>query len=153
MRRVTWMASLAALLLASGLAAQETAKDTSTNDPGQTAQRKIRVLASPYDLASFYRSSGGSGYGYGLFGDDRDGRLQGIERYPIAGYYRSGDRESFGYWREQTWRRAPLPMTRTRRRTSTARRSELYLFVPALLAPVMPLAEARAERAADPAVR
>jgi hypothetical protein len=145
------MTSLAALLLTSGLAAQDTAKDASANAPEQTTQRKIRVLASPYDLASFYRSSGGSGYG--LFGDDRDGRLQGIERYPIAGYYRSGDRESFGYWRAQTWRRTPLPMTRTRRRTSSARRSELYLFVPALLVPVMPLAEERTERAADPALR
>jgi hypothetical protein len=151
MRRVTWMASLAALLLASGLAAQETAKDASTNEPGQAAHRKIRVLASPYDLASFYRSSGRSRYG--LFGDDRDGRLKGIERYPIAGYYRSGNRESFAYWHEQTWRRAPLPMTRTKRRTSAARRGELYLFVPALLVPVMPLAEERTERAADPALR
>ena len=153
MRRVTWMTSLAALLLTSGLAAQDAAKDAGANEPEQTTQRKIRVLASPYDLASFYRSSGGSGYGSGFLGDDRDGRLQGIERYPIAGYYRSDGRESFGYWRTQSWRRAPLPITRTRRRTSSAHRSELYLFVPALLVPVMPLAEERTERAVDPALR
>jgi hypothetical protein len=147
MRRIAWMVGLAALLLAGGARGQSTTADESASDERQSERRQIRVLADPYDISSFYRSSDGSGHGYGYFSYDRDGRSQAAERYPIAGYYRNSGRQSFGYWRAQTWRRAPLLTRRTRRAIDTARHNDLYLFVPALLVPVLPLAEEPGEPA------
>jgi hypothetical protein len=147
MRRQTWTATLVALLLASGLAAQEVSKDESADDSTQPRTRKIRVLQHPYDLASFYRASDGSGYGYGFFGYASDGRLQATGRYPIASYYRSDSGgESVGYWRAQTWRRSPSFTTRHRRARAVERHGELYLLVPTFLAPLAPLAEEPLER-------
>jgi hypothetical protein len=142
MRAANWVLSLTAiLLLASGAAAQEAARaDGSAGETARSDRYHIRVLADPYDLAGFYRSSDGAGYGYGFFGYDNDGQLRATERYPIASYYRGAGRETYGYWRAQTWRTPPSTM-RVRRTKAPARRSELYLFVPAFLAPVLPLAE------------
>jgi hypothetical protein len=138
MRRQTWMATLVALLLAGGLAAQEVSKEESADDSTQPRTRKIRVLQHPYDLASFYRASDGSGYGYGF---------QATGRYPIASYYRSSpSSESAGYWRAQTWRRSPSFTTRHRRTREVEHRGELYLLVPTFLAPLAPLAEEPLER-------
>jgi hypothetical protein len=152
MARLTWMAGLAAFLLAGGAMAQDATDDETASDKTRSERTQIKVLADPYDLASFYRS-GGSGHGFGAFGYDRDGSSYAADRYPISSYYRSTGGESFGYWRNQSWRRAPLRTARRRAAEQALRHRELYLLVPAFLVPVAPFAEEPSERAFEPAAR
>jgi len=137
MRRATCLAGLAALLLASGAMAREAADDETVGDTAASERPHVRVLASPYDLAGFY-SSGGSSRSYGFF--DR-----ATDRYPISRYYRSSDQESIGYWRSQAWRRPSLSAARLRRARRMGSHRDLYLFVPAVLVPVVPLDERESE--------
>jgi hypothetical protein len=138
-----WLVTVAAVLLAGGLSAQEgatpqKADEATAPEERPTPARKIRVLEDPYDLASFYRSSSGSAYGYGSFAYDRDGSLRATDRYPIARYYRTRPGETFGYWRAQSWKRASGFPYRTHRRTG--RVGDLYLLAPTFLTPVGPAA-------------
>jgi hypothetical protein len=139
----TWLGMMAAVLLAVGVAAEEGAKTAGGDavappEERPTPVRKIRVLQNPYDLASFYRSSDGTAYGYGFFGYDRDGSLRPTDRYPIASYYRARQGETWGYWRAQSWRRGAGSSLRPRR--STSRVGDFYLLAPTFLTPVGPVA-------------
>jgi len=99
-------------------------------------RRKIRVLENPYDISSFYRSSDGL-----VFGPEGGAS----ERYPIAGFYRQrGGSSRYGY--SQFWTngysgggrsgRAPLAIGFRR---AIGENGDLFLFAPAILAPVGPL--------------
>jgi hypothetical protein len=93
-------------------------------------RHKIRVLQHPYDIASFYRSSQGSGF-----------YEEAAGRYPIASFYRSRQTSPYG----QFWSMGYA--LRDRRGRSIFRRrigenGDLYLFAPVLLAPVGPLSDA-----------
>ncbi len=136
---------VACLTLSAGVALANEASSVAEPEEDATAQEQpeaqqrpsIRVLQNPYDIASFYRSSQGEGYGYGFFGYDRQGNLAAVDRYPIARYYRSRQGSRFGY--------SYAPMWNQRRGGHFMRRgarpgSELYLLVPTFLAPVAPLA-------------
>jgi hypothetical protein len=116
---------------------EEDATVTEQEQPPTQPRPSIRVLQHPYDIASFYRSSQGEAYGYGFFGYDREGNLAAVDRYPIARYYRSRQGSRFGYSYAPVWntRRGGRVM-----RQGVRSRNELYLFVPAFLAPVGPLA-------------
>jgi hypothetical protein len=132
--------SVGVALADEGAAVAEPEEDATAAEQQQAAEAprpSIRVLQHPYDIASFYRSSQGDAYGYGFFGYDREGNLAAVDRYPIARYYRSRQGSRFGY--------SYAPMWNARRSGRLMRRgarpgSELYLFVPAFLAPVAPLA-------------
>jgi hypothetical protein len=156
MRRATCLAGLAALLFASGAMAREAADDETASATAAGSERPhIRVLSNPYELSGFY-SSGGSDRSYGFYDREADrypiasyyrsSDQRATGRYPIASYYRSSDQGSIGYWRSQAWRRSRVSAARLRRARQTAGHRDFYLFVPAFLAPVVPLDE----RAADP---
>jgi hypothetical protein len=98
-------------------------------------RHKIRVLENPYDISSFYRSSDGLVFG-------REGGAS--ERYPIAGFYRQRSGSSaYGY--SQFWsngysggRRGRVPLAIGFRR-AIGENGDLFLFAPAILAPMGPL--------------
>ena len=94
--------------------------------------RKIRVLESPYDLASFYRSRPGDYFGLQAPGTG--------ERYPIAGFYRQNGGRGYGYSRFWTsgysGRSRGGIMLGYRRRIGD--NGDIYLLAP-FLAPVGPL--------------
>ena len=98
-------------------------------------RRHIQVLQNPYDISSFYRSSDGLVFGH-------DGGAS--ERYPIAGFYRLGSGSSrYGY--SQFWTSGYSDRGRGRARLGNGYRraigenGDLFLFAPAILAPVGPL--------------
>ena len=120
-------AALLLSLLASAAKAQELEQEAETRRP-------LRVLENPYDISSFYRSSDGL-----VFGPQGGAS----ERYPIAGFYRQGGGSSrYGY--SQFWTngyggrggRAPLVIGFRR---AIGENGDLFLFAPAILAPVGPL--------------
>jgi hypothetical protein len=131
MKAKTTTAVLACLVL--GLAAASAGAQTPADDETapQEPVRKIRVLENPYDIASFYRSHQGEYFGL---------QASGVERYPIAGFYRQGGGQGYGYSRFWTLGysgRGRSGMTfRYRRRIGD--NGDLYLFAP-FLAPVGPL--------------
>ena len=139
------MNALAAALLLSCLAAAASAQEATPESPAEAdeaeevvqpdTRRKIRVLDNPYDISSFYRSSDGL-----VFGPEGGAS----ERYPIAGFYRQrGGPSTYGY--SQFWtngysggRRGRAPLTIGFRR-AIGENGDLFLFAPAILAPVGPL--------------
>ena len=98
-------------------------------------RRPLRVLENPYDISSFYRSSDGLVFG-------AEGGAS--ERYPIAGYYRQ---RSSGYGYAQFWTNGYYDRGRGRGhaglgigyRRAIGENGDLFLFAPAILAPVGPL--------------
>lgn len=133
MTKLALVAGLSVLL--AGAAA---AQDVDDRDAPKPENRKtIRVLENPYDIASFYRSSQGEGYGY-FTGDP------GAARYPIASYYRSGEASPYGYSRFWTNGygygrpiRSAVPYGRYAHRIG--QNGDLMLLAPTFLAPVGPL--------------
>jgi hypothetical protein len=119
--------------------AQEAAPETPAVEAEDEAQpetrRPLRVLENPYDISSFYRSSDGLVFG-------AEGGAS--ERYPIAGFYRQRSGSSrYGY--SQFWTSGYSDRGRGRTRLGIGFRraigenGDLFLFAPAILAPVGPL--------------
>jgi len=121
--------------------AQEAAPETpavEAEDPAAAqpeTRRPLRVLENPYDISSFYRSSDGL-----VFGPEGGAS----ERYPIAGFYRQRSGSSrYGY--SQFWTSGYSGRGRGRARLGIGFRraigenGDLFLFAPAILAPVGPL--------------
>lgn len=147
------LAAVAAFVLVSGAAsarAQETpapAPPATDEQEGEQAppRRHIQVLQHPYDISSFYRSSQGSGpmdlgYEPATSGD----------RYPIAGFYRSGGARGrysmfwtsgYGYGRNGygMGRMRGRGLIGARRPRALGLNGDLCLFAPTFLAPVGPL--------------
>jgi hypothetical protein len=133
--------ALAAAVLLSLLGAAAEAQEATPETPAaddQAAQpetrRPLRVLENPYDISSFYRSSDGL-----VFGAEG-----GAERYPIAGFYRQRSGSSrYGY--SQFWTSGYSDRGRGRARLGIGFRraigenGDLFLFAPAILAPIGPL--------------
>jgi hypothetical protein len=142
---------LAALLLSvvatagfsvSTAAAQGAVPVTPAVEPDEEAaaqadtRRPLRVLENPYDISSFYRSSDGL-----LFGPQGGAS----DRYPIAGFYRQRSGSShYGY--SQFWTSGYSDRRGRGRgtlgigfRRSIGENGDLFLFAPAILAPVGPL--------------
>jgi len=137
--------ALAAALLLSLLGSAVTAQEAAPENPAVEAEgdeaaqaetrRPLRVLENPYDISSFYRSSDGL-----VFGPDGGAS----ERYPIAGFYRQrGGSGRYGY--SQFWttgyaggRRGGASLGIGFRR-AIGENGDLFLFAPAILAPVGPL--------------
>lgn len=136
MTKLALAAGLSVLLGAGALAAQDV--DNGGDAPRPEERRPIRVLQDPHDIASFYRSSQGEGYGY--FVDD-----PAASRYPIASFYRSHDASPYGYSRFWTngysygrpLRTAAVPYGRYSHRIG--QNGDLLLMAPTFLAPVGPL--------------
>ena len=143
--RKSWMV-LAGLLMAVPLVAQEPEQPASP-EPEQEEARpepalRLRVLEDPYDISSFYRSSGGGG---GFWrADDGYGERRGNayrDPYSIASYYRSGQHGT-GYGYSQFWVSGYSGRTRgLRYRRHIGENGDLFFFAPAILAPVGPLSE------------
>jgi hypothetical protein len=142
MTRNTLAATLLLSLLGSAAIAQEATPEgraVEREELDEVAQpdtrRPLRVLENPYDISSFYRSSDGL-----VFGPEGGAS----ERYPIAGFYRQrGGSSGYGY--SQFWtngysdrRRGPARLGIGYRR-AIGENGDLFLFAPAILAPVGPL--------------
>ena len=105
---------------------QEQDEETSRPEP----RHRIRVLQHPYDIASFYRSSQGSGF-----------FEEASSRYPIASFYRSRQSNAYGqFWAMGYELRDRGGRSIFRRRIGE--NGDIYLFAPVLLAPVGPLSDA-----------
>jgi len=139
--------SLAAAVLLSLLgAASSGAQGATPETPAAEAEdqaaaqpetrRPLRVLENPYDISSFYRSSDGL-----VFGPEGGAS----ERYPIAGFYRQRSGSSrYGY--SQFWTNGYSDRGRGGRtrlgigyRRAIGENGDLFLFAPAILAPMGPL--------------
>jgi hypothetical protein len=131
-----------AVLAMGGLAS---AQDTPGNErSGETEAREreaqaprphIRVLQSPYDLASFYRSGGSAPGGWAGLPSD--------PAYGIARFYRAGEAPD-GYGWSAFWTngyQAPRPAPFLPYRRTIGENGDLFLAVP-FLAPVGPLSGA-----------
>ena len=132
-------AVLLTLLGAAGARAQGAVPEAPAADAEDQAapetRRPLRVLENPYDISSFYRSSDGL-----VFGPEGGAS----ERYPIAGFYRQRSGSSrYGY--SQFWTSGYSDRGRGRSRLGIGYRraigenGDLFLFAPAILAPVGPL--------------
>lgn len=135
----TWLLGLASVLLAAGVSAQAP-EVTDENERETQPVHKIRVLENPYDIASFYRSSQGSGGDY--FSGPGPSSYDFSERYPIAGYYRQRQGRGFGvagYYSSAAPRRSRLLIGYRR---SLGRNADLFLVAPTFLAPIGPLSAA-----------
>jgi hypothetical protein len=103
----------------------------------------LRVLDDPYDISSFYRSSGGGG-GY-WHADEGEGGGHGNayrDPYSIAGYYRSSQQGGGGYGYSPFWTSGYSGRTMGQRyRRRIGQNGDLFFFAPAILAPVGPLSE------------
>jgi hypothetical protein len=144
----TAMAALATLALAAASAAQETQPEATQKVPTAQAQEPeeardatrppIRVLRSPYDISSFYRS-----------GESPLGPWAGLPAdpaYRIADFYRAHQggypRASYGwsaFWTSGYGARRPAPFRPYRR--TIGENGDLFLAVP-FLAPVGPISGA-----------
>ena len=129
-------------LLAAAAVAQEAPPQAPAVEPEEQpveqpdTRRPLRVLENPYDISSFYRSSDGL-----VFGPDG---AENSERYPIAGFYRQrGGSGRYGY--SQFWTSGYSDRSRGRGRLGIGYRraigenGDLFLFSPAILAPMGPL--------------
>jgi hypothetical protein len=149
------LAAVAAFLLVSGAAVRARAQETPAPAPAQTEsddefldeepaapRHHIQVLQSPYDISSFYRSSQGSGQDDFAYEPSASS-----DRYPIAGFYRSGARGRYsmfwtngysrnGYGAGQVGGRGLIG---ARRSHALGLNGDLCLFAPTFLAPVGPL--------------
>ena len=138
-------AALLLSLLSAGASSAQEARENTPVEPAESEEaaqpdtrRKIRVLENPYDISSFYRSS--DGLVFGPQGGASD-------RYPIAGYYRQRSGSShYGY--SQFWTSGYSDRRGYGRgrgtlgigfRRSIGENGDLFLFAPAILAPVGPL--------------
>ena len=127
------LALLAGLSLVLGVSAARAQNAVDDPDRERTEPRRtIRVLENPYDIASFYRSSQGSGY-------FDEASLS--ERYPIASFYRN---EAVGrysrFWTNgYGYSRRPLAGGVTPYWSSIGQNGDLCLMAPTFLAPVGPL--------------
>jgi len=138
-------ALMAAVILAmGGLASAQEAQDeerrgetqaTSESGARPAPRPQVRVLQSPYDLASFYRSGGSAPDGWAGLASD--------PAYGIARFYRSGQPASgYGwsaFWAHGYQARRPAPFLAYRR--TIGENGDLFLAVP-FLAPVGPLSGA-----------
>src|SRR5262245_35804926 len=102
--RKSWMVMVGLALAASPLLAQEPDHPATADEQEEARPEpvfRLRVLDNPYDISSFYRSSGGSGF-YGVDeGSEHHGNAY-HDPYSIAGYYRS-NRTGGGYGYSQFW--------------------------------------------------
>ena len=145
MRSKFWMVLAGLMVVAAPLAAQE--REPVADDQEQEEARpepvfRLKVLEDPYDISSFYRSSG-SGGGGGFLQDDGAGRGGNAYRdpYAISGYYRGGGQRS-GYGYSQFWVNGYSGRSRGMRyRQHIGENGDLFFFAPAILAPVGPLSE------------
>jgi hypothetical protein len=144
----TVMAALAALALAAVATAQETQPEgiqtpptvqpQASEDSKDASRPAIRVLRSPYDLSSFYRS-----------GESPLGPWAGLPAdpaYRIAGFYRAHEGgypgASYGwsaFWTSGYGAPRPAPLRPYRR--TIGENGDLFLAVP-FLAPVGPISGA-----------
>ena len=163
MTKTAFLGSLALVLLAGAVGAQENARpadeprqdermqdeqDAATpdaaaqDDSAVDTRPKIRVLENPYDLASYYRSSQGG------FLDYRPEGAPYQDRYPIASYYRlrgSGDRRGYApFWTNGYSSSRPRFTVGFRRRIGE--NGDLFLFAPTFLSPIGPLTDAFFDR-------
>jgi hypothetical protein len=145
MRSKFWMVLAGLMVVAAPLAAQER-EDEALVEEERDEERaepafRLKVLDNPYDISSFYRS--GQGRGGFLLGDGYEGRGGNAYRdpYAIAGYYRSNSgRGGYGY--SQFWVSGYSGRSRgLRYRRHIGENGDLFLFAPAILAPVGPLSE------------
>ena len=145
------LAAVAAFVLVSGAAPSVRAQETPAPAPAQADEldnepaaprRHIQVLQNPYDISSFYRSSQGSGRDDFAYEPSASS-----DKYPIAGFYRSGARGRYSMFWTNGYGRNGYGMGQVRGRGLIgARRShalglngDLCLFAPTFLAPVGPL--------------
>jgi hypothetical protein len=132
-------------LMAAPLSAQEPeppAAPEEQDDAREEPVLRLRVLQDPYDISSFYRSSGGGG-GFWPADEGRGERGGNAYRdpYSIAGYYRSSQNGS-GYGYSQFWHSGYSGRDRGMRyRRNIGENGDLFFFAPAILAPVGPLSE------------
>ena len=150
MTKTAFLGSLALVLLAGAVGAQENVvpadepqQDETTQDERAVDTRpKIRVLENPYDIASYYRSSQGG------FLDYRPEGSSYQDRYPIASYYRlrsSGDRRGYApFWTNGYASSRPRFTVGFRRRIGE--NGDLFLFAPTFLSPIGPLTDAFFDR-------
>jgi hypothetical protein len=143
--RKSWMVLAGLALMAAPLGAQEPEQPATPEQEEEARPEpvfRLKVLEDPYDISSFYRSSGGGGGFYGV--DEGGGERRGNayrDPYSIAGYYRSGQRGS-GYGYSQFWISGYSGQTRGQRyRRHIGENGDLFFFAPAILAPVGPLSE------------
>lgn len=138
--RKPWMVVAGLVLLAAPVIAQEQpAPEAEQDETRPEPALRLRVLEDPYDISSFYRSSGGSGFWRGDDGERRGNAYR--DPYSIASYYRSGQRGSaYGY--SQFWVSGYSGRTHgLRYRRHIGENGDLFFFAPAILAPVGPLSE------------
>jgi hypothetical protein len=146
--RVAWVMSLSVLMGAGIAAAQEPEEQEKQDKKTQVSEKteseeaeaerpeppplRIRVLENPYDLASFYRSSGGYDGGHSSW-DFSD-------RYPIARFYRQGGATArhglSRFWTTGYGRGDGSGLTYRR---NIGENGDLFLMAPTFLAPVGPL--------------
>jgi hypothetical protein len=154
MRSKFWMVLAGLMVVAAPLAAQERDREAVTNEQDADDEARpepalrLRVLDDPYDISSFYRSSG-SGRGFLLDdGSERGGNAY-RDPYAIASYYRGGSRGGYSYGGRggnygysQFWVSGYSGRSRgLRYRRHIGENGDLFFFAPAILAPVGPLSE------------
>ena len=148
------MAAVAAFVLVSGAALSARAQEAPA--PAQAEEREddeaaaprhhIQVLHNPYEISSFYRSSQAASQGDLSYEPSATS-----EKYPIAGFYRSGARGrystfwtngyGYGYGRNGygTGTLHGRGLIGARRSRALGLNGDLCLFAPTFLAPVGPL--------------
>jgi hypothetical protein len=132
------LVALSPLALAElGIAQETPAAEAQPQAEATVPRPSIRVLQSPYDISSFYRSGGSAPSGWAGLASD--------PAYSIAGFYRSqadGTRSPYGwsrFWTNGYSARRPRPLPGFRR--SIGQNGDLFLVVP-FLAPVGPISTA-----------
>lgn len=147
MRRKLLLVAIVGLTAMGGSVRASRAAEDGDEAERREPVRKIKVLENPYDIASFYRSSQGEGYGYwgpepgyapyGYFGEPG---ARG--RYPIASHYRNdvspapgGYSRFWTYGYGSGYRRANGVVSYRR---NIGQNGDLFLMAP-FLAPVGPL--------------
>jgi hypothetical protein len=159
MRSKFWMVLAGLMVVTAPLAAQERDDEATIEEQEQVQDDeraepafRLKVLDDPYDISSFYRSSGGYGRGGGfLMGDgyERRGGNAYRDPYAIAGYYRGESRGGYSYGPgrgnygySQFWVSGYSGRSRgLRYRRHIGENGDLFFFAPAILAPVGPLSE------------
>ena len=145
------LAAVAAFVLVSGAALSARAQEAPAPAPAEerdddeaaAPRHHIQVLQNPYELSSFYRSSQASQTELSYEPSAAS------EKYPIAGFYRSGARgrystfwtNGYGYGRNGygTGTLHGRGLIGARRSRALGLNGDLCLFAPTFLAPVGPL--------------